>query len=124
NVAGTYREDYSRSLWQADGMIRIRGPGRSVQPYAAAGIGVYHVRVRDRIEVTDAQGNPDPFYDFLQHNSQTKPGVVLGAGIEPPVFGRVSPSAPIRWHRILVVDPEAVNLADFLAFSLGVSLRL
>src|SRR5262245_33529026 len=28
NVAGTYREDYSRSLWQADGMIRIRGPGR------------------------------------------------------------------------------------------------
>jgi hypothetical protein len=125
NGAGVYREGFSRSLWQADGMVRIRAPGRSIQPYAAAGVGVYHVRVRDRIEVRDAQGNRVPFYDFLQYNSETKPGLVLGAGFElPRALGAFSPGAHFRWHRILVVGPGRVNFGDFLALSLGLSFKL
>ena len=115
----TYREDFSRSVWQATAAVRVRSGNSRIRPYLAAGGGAYLFRIRDVIDVRDAAGQPIPQYRFRQTNAELHPGVNAGLGADRLVsLGRLGVGLHARWHGIIA----AGGVADFVTVSLGVAL--
>ena len=119
-----YREDYHRRLWHLTGQLRVGAASGAVRPYAAAGVGVYGLRVDDRIVVTDPGGNRVPFYDFHQVWTDTKPGLTAAAGVElPRLVGRLALDLSVRWHGVLGGLPVELRTADYVMVGVGARLH-
>ena len=101
-AGSTYREDFTRSAWQATGNLRLRPGASPVRPYLSAGGGAYLLRIRDVIEVRDAGGQIVPQYRFRQSDGHIYPGVNLGVGADRLVsLGRLGLGLHARWHGII-----------------------
>ena len=115
----TYREDFTRSAWQATVGVRVRPPASRLRPYAGAGAGAYLLRIRDVIEVRDAAGQPIPQYQFRQTDGELHPGVNAALGVDRLVsLGRLGVGLHARWHGIIAPG----GVADFFTVSIGVAL--
>jgi hypothetical protein len=113
----TYREDFTRSAWQATGNLRLRPATSPIRPYLSAGGGAYLLRIRDVIEVRDATGQLIPQYQFRQTDGQVYPGVNAGAGADRLVaLGRLGLGLHARWHRII-----SEGIGSFVTVTVGLS---
>jgi hypothetical protein len=114
----TYREDFTRSAWQATGNLRLRPATSPIGPYLSAGGGAYLLRIRDVIEVRDAGGQMIPQYQFRQSDGQVYPGVNLGVGADRLVaLGRLGLGLHGRWHGII-----SEGIGSFFTVTVGLSL--
>ncbi len=114
----TYREDFTRSVWQATIGARVR-PASRVRPYAGVGGGGYLLRIRDVIVVRDAAGEPIPGRQFRDTAAELHPGVNAGVGIDRLVsLGRLGLGVHARWHGVIVGG----GFADFVSVSVGLAL--
>ena len=117
-AGSTYREDFTRSAWQATAGVRVRPATSRLRPYAALGAGAYLTRFRDVIEVRNAAGERIPQYDFRQADSELHPGMNAGLGVDRLVsLGRLGVGVHARWHGVI-----AGGIADFVTISVGLAL--
>ncbi len=117
-AGSTYREDFSRSAWQATVGVRLRPRTSTIRLYVAAGGGAYLVRFRDVIEVRDAGGQLIPQYQFRQTDGELHPGVNAGVGVDRLVsFGRLGLGVHARWHGVI-----ANGIGDFVTVGVGLTL--
>ncbi len=112
-----YREEFSRSMLRVAGLVQFEAGTGRVRPYLIAGAGGYDGRFRDRIRVTDGNGQPVPFYDFDGSGSDVKAGLTAGVGVVLTRPGRrMAFGIEGRWHGILDVTEDGFGTADFLSF--------
>lgn len=110
------REDFSRSMLRLAGVVQIEAGSGRFRPYLIAGAGGYDGRWRDRIRVTDGNGQPVPFYDFDGSGSDVKAGLTAGVGVVLTRPGRrMGFGIEGRWHGILDVTEDGFGTADFLS---------
>ncbi|MBL8986599.1 MAG: hypothetical protein JNJ80_10030 [Gemmatimonadetes bacterium] len=111
-----YREEFSRSMLRLVGVAQFEAGMGRFRPYLIAGAGGYDGRWRDRIRVTDGNGQPVPFYDFDGSGSDVKAGLTAGVGVVLTRPGRrMGFGIEGRWHGILDVTEDGFGTADFLS---------
>jgi hypothetical protein len=114
----TYREDFTRRVWQLTANARLRPAASALRPYVSAGAGAYLLRIRDVIEVRDAQGQLIPQYQFRQTDGELYPGINAGIGADRLIsLGRVGLGLHARWHGII-----SEGVASFLTVGMGLAL--
>lgn len=111
-----YREEFSRSMLRLAALVQFEASRGRLRPYLVAGAGGYDGRFRDRIRVTDGNGQPVPFYDFDGSGSDVKAGLTAGVGVVLTRPGRrMAFGIEGRWHGILDVTEDGFGTADFLS---------